>query len=91
MALKATRSTGILSRPFSFSTSRMCQEMASPSRSGSVARISLSAPFTALAMSVILDWARASTSHSMAKSWSGFTEPSLDGRSRMWPKEASTL
>ena len=47
-ALKATRS---IAMPFfsdlllAPSTSRMCQEMASPSRSGSVARISLSAPF----------------------------------------------
>ena len=55
MALNTTRSTGILpSTCFSFSTSRMCQLMASPSRSGSVARISLSAPFTAAAMSLIL-------------------------------------
>ena len=62
-ALNTTRSTGILpSTCFCLSTSSMCQEMASPSRSGSVARISLSAPFTAAAMSLILDWARASTS-----------------------------
>ena len=47
-ALNTTRSTGILpSTFFCLSTSSMCQEMASPSRSGSVARISLSAPFTA--------------------------------------------
>ena len=57
MALNATRSTGSPSAASCpCSTSRMCQLMASPSRSGSVARISLSAPFTAAAMSLILDW-----------------------------------
>ena len=46
-ALKATRSTGMsFFRAFFCSRiCRMCQEMASPSRSGSVARMSLSAPF----------------------------------------------
>jgi hypothetical protein len=32
-----------------------------------------------------------STSHDIAKSSSGRTEPSLAGRSRTWPKEARTL
>ena len=42
MALKTTRSTSWSLRAFfSFSTSRTCQEIASPSRSGSVARMSL--------------------------------------------------
>ncbi len=53
-ALNTTRSTGILpSAFFCLSTSSTCQEIASPSRSGSVARISLSAPFSASAMSLI--------------------------------------
>ena len=48
MALNTTRSTVcVLSAFFSLSTSSTCQEIASPSRSGSVARISLSAPLTA--------------------------------------------
>src|SRR6185312_3216600 len=48
MALKTTRSTGcLISAFFCRSTSSTCQEMASPSRSGSVARISLSAPLSA--------------------------------------------
>ena len=38
-----------------------------------------------------LGWARSSTSQIMEKSSSGFTEPSLDGRSRICPKLASTL
>ena len=42
MALNTTRSTGcFLSAFFCLSTSSTCQEIASPSRSGSVARISL--------------------------------------------------
>ena len=48
MALNTTRSTvWSLSAFFCLSTSSTCQEIASPSRSGSVARISLSAPLTA--------------------------------------------
>ena len=63
----------------------MCQEMASPSRSGSVARISLSAFLTAAAISFITFWDRPSTSQCISKSLSGSTEPSLDGRSRTCP------
>jgi hypothetical protein len=91
MALKVTRSTGTsFSTRRALSASRMCQEMASPSRSGSVARISLSAPFTAAAISDTRLDALGSTSQIIAKSWSGSTEPSLAGRSRMWPNEAMT-
>ena len=54
MALKATRSTWVsfFSAFFCSRICRMCQEIASPSRSGSVARISLSAFFTASAISL---------------------------------------
>ena len=63
----------------------MCQEMASPSRSGSVARISLSAFLTASAISFITLTERPSTSQCIWKSLSGSTEPSFDGRSRTCP------
>ena len=57
-ALKATRSTGVsfFSAFFCSRICRMCQEMASPSRSGSVARISLSAFLTASAISFMIFW-----------------------------------
>ena len=86
MALNTTRCT---LAPFNaflrLSTSNTCQEMASPSRSGSVARIRVSAPLSASAMSLRRLADLGSTSQVMAKSWSGCTEPSLDGRSRTWP------
>ncbi len=86
MALKTTRCTWASFRTrFFCSTSRTCQEMASPSRSGSVARIRRSAFFTASAMSASRLDDLASTSQLMAKSSSGRTEPSLAGRSRTWP------
>jgi hypothetical protein len=44
-----------------------------------------SAFFAASAISDIRLEARASTSQLMAKSSSGSTEPSFDGRSRTWP------
>src|SRR6185369_10088723 len=52
MALNTTRCTVAPLMAFFFcSTSSTCQEMASPSRSGSVARMILSAPLAASAMS----------------------------------------
>ncbi|MNL48622.1 hypothetical protein D3C87_1714950 [compost metagenome] len=92
IALNTTRCTGMsfFSAFLARSTSRMCQEIASPSRSGSVARISPSAPFSAEAMSATRFFAAVSTSQDMAKSSSGRTEPSLAGRSRIWPKLART-
>src|SRR5499426_841480 len=91
MALKTTRSTAcFLSAFFCLSTSSTCQEMASPSRSGSVARMSLLAPLTARAISLRRFCALSSTSQIMRKLASGSTEPSLAGKSRTWPKEAST-
>ena len=84
MALKVTRWTVIpLTAFFLFRTSSTCQLMASPSRSGSVARIRRSAPFIASTMSEMRLDDLASTSQVMAKSLSGSTEPSFDGRSRM--------
>src|SRR5207248_1007331 len=75
---------------FSFKTSSTCQEIASPSRSGSVARISRSAPFSALAMSLSRPAALGSISQIIWKFASGSTEPFLAGRSRTWPNEART-
>ena len=83
MALKVTRWTSaVFSAFFLVSTSSTCQLIASPSRSGSVARMIRSAFFAASAISDRRFDARASTSQLMAKSSSGKTEPSLDGRSR---------
>ena len=86
MALNTTRDTG-----WSFSAfldlriSSTCHEIASPSRSGSVARISRSAPLTAAAISERRLPALLSISQSIRKSASGSTEPSFAGRSRTWP------
>ena len=62
-----------------------CHEIASPSRSGSVARMSLLSSFKASAMARTCFWLSGATSHFMAKSCSGSTEPSLAGRSRTCP------
>ena len=92
MALKTTRLTGWPFTAFFWRRiSSTCQEIASPSRSGSVARISPSASFIALEMSASRFAEAESTAHDMAKSSSGRTEPSLAGRSRTWPNEARTL
>ena len=86
MALNVTLSTAVsLSAFFFVRISSTCQLIASPSRSGSVARMTRSAFFAASAISDIRLDARASTSQLMAKSSSGRTEPSFDGRSRTWP------
>ena len=86
MALNTTRcTTASLTTLRLFKTCSTCQLIASPSRSGSVARISLSAPFMAAAMSESRFAALGSTSQIISKSSSGFTEPSFDGRSRTCP------
>src|SRR3954462_10072015 len=91
IALNTTRSIlWSLSARFSFITSSTCHEIASPSRSGSVARISRSAPFRALAMALRRPAALGSTSQIIWKLAFGSTEPFLAGRSRTWPKEART-
>ena len=77
--------TPFFSAFFSFRIRRMCQEMASPSRSGSVARISLSAFLTASAISRMIFWDLPSTSQCISKSLSGSTEPFFAGRSRTCP------
>ncbi len=84
MALNTTRwmVVSFFSARRLFSASSTCQLIASPSRSGSVARIRVSAPFMAWAMSDRRLAALGSTSQVMAKSLSGSTEPSFDGRSR---------
>ena len=77
---------------FSSSIACTCQEIASPSRSGSVASQSRSAPFSALAIAAtcLLPRSSALPVHGEAFS-SGRTEPSFGGRSRTWPKLASTV
>ena len=86
MALNTTRCTSApLTAFLRRNSSRICQEMASPSRSGSVARIRRDAPFMASAMSASRFFALGSVSQSMAKSSSGLTDPSLEGRSRTCP------
>jgi len=83
MALKVTRCTSVsFSAFFLVRMSRTCQLMASPSRSGSVARMTRSDFFAASAISLIRLDALGSISHDIAKSSSGSTEPSFDGRSR---------
>src|SRR3989304_2194634 len=91
MALKTTRSIfWSFSAFFSLSASSTCHEMASPSRSGSVARMRGSAFLSAWAISLTRFCDCGSTSHSILKLSSGSTDPSLAGRARVWPKEAST-
>jgi hypothetical protein len=92
MALKTTRFTGFPLMTFLLlRRSSTCQEIASPSRSGSVARMRPSEDFIASAISLMRLDEAASTSQNISKSWSGRTEPSFAGRSRTWPKDASTL
>ena len=79
------------SRPRSRSASQTCQLMASPSRSGSVARYNASAPRTARAMASMWRLLRSISWYFMAKPASGSTAPSFATRSRTWPYEASTL
>ncbi len=92
-ALKATRLTlrSFLRAFFCSRICRMCQEMASPSRSGSVARINLSAPLTASVISFMIFWDLASTSQCISKSLSGSTDPFFEGKSRTCPKDGMTL
>ena len=92
ISLKVMRRTLMpFSAFFSASIALTCQEIASPSRSGSVARYSVLAPFSALAMAPTCFSPRSSDCQSMAKSCSGRTEPSFGGRSRTWPRLASTV
>ena len=91
-SLNTTRSTGLSPISFfAFSNSNTCQLMASPSRSGSVARMSLSACFSAVWISLRCFFDPPETCHFISKSSSGSTDPSLLGRSHTWPKDASTL
>src|SRR3989304_2913044 len=91
MALKTTRSIfWSFSAFFSLSASSTCHEMASPSRSGSVARMRVSAFLSAWAISLTRFCDCGSPSHNILKLSAWSTDPSLAGRSRIWPKEAST-
>jgi len=62
--------------------SSRCHEIASPSRSGSVAKMTLSAFLISSAMAATCFAPRASISQSIAKSSSGSTDPSFGGKSR---------
>src|SRR6185369_15232172 len=90
IALKVTRWTFDGSAFFCRSTSCTCQLIASPSRSGSVARINVSAFFASSAIAFICFDRSGETCHCMAKPSAGSTDPSLGGRSRTCPNEAST-
>src|SRR5207342_493898 len=80
-----------LSRPRSLRISAMCQLIASPSRSGSVARNSASADLAALAIASTCFWFFSIRSYRMAKPLAGSTAPSFGTRSRTWPYEARTV
>ena len=60
----------------------MCQAMASPSRSGSVARNILEEDSAASYISLICFFEVFETSHSNEKSFSGSTDPFFEGKSR---------
>ena len=87
ISLKVTRR--VLSSG-SFSSSLMCQEMASPSRSGSVARYTVSALSAAFFSSRISSAFSFMGMYSGAKSCSRSTPMVLLGRSRRWPMQALT-
>ena len=92
ISLKTTLSTGFPRVVFLLSSiSFKCQLIASPSLSGSVAKISLSADFNAPTISLTTLSLSLFISHDILKFSSGRTAPSFDGRSLMWPTEAITL
>ena len=93
IALNTTRSTAIsaLSAFLFFSISRICHEMASPSLSGSVAKISFELDFNALTISSKCFLLFGSTSHLGVKSFSTSIEPFFLGRFLTCPYEARTL
>ena len=90
---------------FGLSTSSRCHAMASPSRSGSVARYSSSTPASRRLSSVTFFFLSGVTMYSGLKPFSTSTpsrahgsflylagmSAALRGRSRMWPTEASTM
>ena len=62
-----------------------CHAIASPSRSGSVAKIILEESLAASVISFKYFLEKLSTSQSILKLSSGSTEPFFEGRSRIWP------
>ncbi|OQB37110.1 MAG: hypothetical protein BWY06_02538 [Candidatus Latescibacteria bacterium ADurb.Bin168] len=68
----------------------MCQAIASPSRSGSVARYTRSAFFPAMRSSFTIFRLLGSTSYCGRKSSSTFTPSEFSGRSLTWPMEERT-
>ena len=90
IALKVTRLTCAFFSDEA-SASRRCQLIASPSRSGSVARIRFGSRASASLIALTCFFESDATSHFIAKSSSVSTEPSLGGRSRTWPKDARTV
>ena len=82
IALNTTLSTAIsaLSAFLFFNISRICHEIASPSLSGSVAKISLELDFSALTISSICFLLFVSISHLGLKSFSTSMEPFFLGK-----------
>ena len=92
ISLKTTRWTGLSCIVFLlFRISFRCQLIASPSLSGSVARIRVSAVFNSLIISFTTFSLSLCISQDILKLSSGRTAPSLDGKSLTWPTDAITL
>ena len=70
---------------FSSKNSLTCHAIASPSRSGSVAKIILSESFATSVISFKYFFEKLSTSHIILNLSSGLTDPFLDGRSLICP------
>ena len=92
ISLKTTLWTGLSNIVFLlFNISFKCQLIASPSRSGSVARIRVSDNFNWLTISFKTLSLSLCISQDILKSSSGSTAPFFDGKSLIWPTEAMTL
>ena len=93
IALKTTRLTRVsflIARRL-VNVSCRCQLIASPSRSGSVARINSLSFFRASAIALTCFLLADPTSQSISNSFSGSTEPSFGGKSRTCPYDAKTV
>ena len=75
---------------FGFNCSNKCQEIASPSRSSSVARYSAVASFSAAFSSFTTVRPRSVSSYDGLKPFSTSTARPLLGRSAIWPTEGRT-
>ena len=88
ISLKTTRRNFFLERPPR--ASARCQQMASPSRSGSAARYTASASLAALFSSSRIFLRVGRISYSAVKPFFTSTPSRFLGRSRTWPMEAFT-